>query len=1027
MRKYQRNTNRRHSFQSLEPRHLLAADPLVTEVMASNTRTLDDGNGLSSDWIEIYNAGDVAADLTGWHLTDDINDPMKWSFPSVQVQPDSFLVVFASGEGEPDHLGYFHTNFRLSSAGETVALVRPEGTVKQQLVFAQQHEDVSYGLRTSDLSTSGFFANPTPGAANDVVLESVTTATVSASRASGTFTGEVALTLAASQPGATIAYTLDGSLPNNDSTRYTGPITLVSTTQVRARVIQPNRVAGPVTTSSYLRLAADVVDFAAQLPIMVMENFNRGDIPNTGWNQTNAGIQQLPRQAASIMLFDPSDGISRLGESADLSSRIGIRVRGAFSSSFDEPGLSVETWANGADVDRDVALAGIAADSDWVLYAPHPDHDHTLMDNTFVFDLSKQMGHWAPDVRYVETFVNSDGGDITMADHVGLYVITEKVKRADDRLAFDRLSADGTSGGWLLEINRMDSIALDGTTPRNFHTAGPDGILETELDLFDASSVGDDIPRQYNAYINFDDPNGFSINPAQRASIEGWIRQMEDVLYGRVEGVDWTDPVHGYAKYIDVDNFIDYFILNDISHNGDALLLSLWLYNTDPSGDGKLKFGPIWDVDLGSFTENPQIGLMRRTNELWYGRLFDDPNFVVRFADRWEHWRQTVLSAPQMHATVDRIFDAIGNESAIRDGVNDLPDRLQRMKDWLTVRGNAIDELFVRPANFNRTGGVVPAGFELSGFAFAGDAYYTTDGSDPRQSDGTISPVAIKLEREFETLLTAPSLSSAIVPDEMIDNQIGASWIDPDFVEGAAGETWIAGQTGVGYDRRGSYAPLIETDLGDSIQQVYARVPFELTRETLDDLGGLILRMQYDDGFVAFLNGHEIARSNAPGQFGEPLVYDQRASTSHRARDGRFDEYTLSDLSILRPGTNVLAIQGLNLTATGSDLLIRPELVGVRVASPPLVIDESVSVTSRVFADDQWSGIRITEFVVAHLPGDANADGQFDQIDIDQVLRSGKYLSGEPATFAEGDWNDDGLFDQTDIVEALKTGNYSPG
>ena len=59
--------------------------------------------------------------------------------------------------------------------------------------------------------------------------------------------------------------------------------------------------------------------------------------------------------------------------------------------------------------------------------------------------------------------------------------------------------------------------------------------------------------------------------------------------------------------------------------------------------------------------------------------------------------------------------------------------------------------------------------------------------------------------------------------------------------------------------------------------------------------------------------------------------------------------------------------------------------------------------------------------------GDANRDGEFNQLDIVAVLQSAKYLTGEPATWSEGDWNNDGLFDQADIVAALQAGNYLQG
>ena len=75
------NRQRHRALEMLEPRQMLSAQPMITEIMASNRQTLEDGNGRSSDWIEIYNAGDQTADLTGWYLTDDPQTLNRWRFP----------------------------------------------------------------------------------------------------------------------------------------------------------------------------------------------------------------------------------------------------------------------------------------------------------------------------------------------------------------------------------------------------------------------------------------------------------------------------------------------------------------------------------------------------------------------------------------------------------------------------------------------------------------------------------------------------------------------------------------------------------------------------------------------------------------------------------------------------------------------------------------------------------------------------------------------------------------------------------
>ncbi len=148
----------------LESRALLAAQPIITEFAASNSRTLVDGDGNFSDWIEIFNAGDRSLDLDPWHLTDDPANLTRWSFPApTLLDPGEYLVVFASGQLTPDYVdagGNPHANFRLDAGGEFVALVAPDGvTIASQFSadgsdYPPQREDISYGVvQTIDQTT----------------------------------------------------------------------------------------------------------------------------------------------------------------------------------------------------------------------------------------------------------------------------------------------------------------------------------------------------------------------------------------------------------------------------------------------------------------------------------------------------------------------------------------------------------------------------------------------------------------------------------------------------------------------------------------------------------------------------------------------------------------------------------------------------------------------------------------------------------------------------------------------------------
>ena len=132
----------------LEPRRILAADLLITEVVSSNELSLEDEEGDATDWIEIYNASDAPADLSGWHLSDDQETPDKWTFPSVTVDANDFLVVFASGKNRVDVDSPLHTNFRLNRDGEYLALTQQDGTTAFEIAptIPELQTDRSYGI-----------------------------------------------------------------------------------------------------------------------------------------------------------------------------------------------------------------------------------------------------------------------------------------------------------------------------------------------------------------------------------------------------------------------------------------------------------------------------------------------------------------------------------------------------------------------------------------------------------------------------------------------------------------------------------------------------------------------------------------------------------------------------------------------------------------------------------------------------------------------------------------------------------------
>ena len=149
---------RKSSLEPLESRQLLAANVVISELMAVNNSTLADEDGEYSDWLELHNTTAAPVHLDGYYLTDDTDDLTKWRLPSVMLGPGGYLTVFASDKDRADPAGTLHTNFKLAAEGEPLALVRPDGVTIEHAyepAYPEQLADIGYGIFGSvqDLDT----------------------------------------------------------------------------------------------------------------------------------------------------------------------------------------------------------------------------------------------------------------------------------------------------------------------------------------------------------------------------------------------------------------------------------------------------------------------------------------------------------------------------------------------------------------------------------------------------------------------------------------------------------------------------------------------------------------------------------------------------------------------------------------------------------------------------------------------------------------------------------------------------------
>ncbi|NIP92576.1 MAG: hypothetical protein GWO24_03540, partial [Akkermansiaceae bacterium] len=399
------------------PTLIILPDPVISEFMADNKTTIDDGDCDSSDWLELFNATADPVNLGGWYLTDDPTNRTMWRIPNLPLAANQRQLIFASGKDR--NSGELHTNFSIGKSSGFLALVKPDGnTISSAYSYGQQTEDVSFGTLGQE-QTRGFFGTPTPGSTNRAPQGLPVQEKPVFSLDDQVITGTVSLALTALSPTATIRFTTNGSDPTATSTVYTSPISISSTTRVKARIYEDGLQPGPVRDRTFLRLSTDIQGFTSNLPIIIVDSFG---VNIDGESSANS---QNPRRPVHAMVLDrdPLTGRTSVLDVPDFAGRGGMRVRGQTSSGFPKKQYSFETWDTEGN-DKDVSIFGWPSESDWIIHAPYS--DKTLMRNKIVYDSSRNLGYPAVRTRFCELFYNSNGGNVSMADYRGVYVFMEK-------------------------------------------------------------------------------------------------------------------------------------------------------------------------------------------------------------------------------------------------------------------------------------------------------------------------------------------------------------------------------------------------------------------------------------------------------------------------------------------------------------------------------------------------------------------------------------------------------------------------
>ncbi|MBI4648836.1 MAG: CotH kinase family protein [Bacteroidia bacterium] len=227
---------------------------VINEFSCSNISTLTDNYNEYEDWIELYNSGGAAVDITGYYMSDNIGNPDKWMVPSGNIPAGGYIIIYCSGRDEVSG-GKIHAGFRLTqSESEYIVLTAPDGTTIIDSYWIQKTTQTNHsrGRKTDGAAQWGVFTTPTPGAANNNAKDEYASKPVF-NIAPGFYGAPQNITLTTTEPVITIRYTTNGNEPTAASTQYTAPIAVNTTTVIRAKAFSSDTDILPslIETNTY--------------------------------------------------------------------------------------------------------------------------------------------------------------------------------------------------------------------------------------------------------------------------------------------------------------------------------------------------------------------------------------------------------------------------------------------------------------------------------------------------------------------------------------------------------------------------------------------------------------------------------------------------------------------------------------------------------------------------------------------------------------------------------------------------------
>jgi len=991
----------------------VSPDIVVNEFMASNTRTAVPNAlpGTFEDWIELKNVGANPLDLGGWRLTDTVANLKLWTFPAnTTIAPGGFLVVIASGQNQPDTKGNLHTNFKLSKTGEYLALVHPDGTVASSYgpagsEYPPQSDDSSYG-RHPVSADSVFFSTPTPGSENaGSGVAKVPPLAITPKR--GFYQSAQSITLSTTADTATIYYTTDGSPPLNASGNptasaqtYRGPLAINRTTVLRASAALAGFAASDALSHTFVLLDIDGAAANGSDPGGLNTPFLQQTQP-AGYGSLSSGD------------YNMSTAVSR--STAQSTGHGGISVSQAMLQGMrDVPTISIalptDDFVGGNGIYTNSQSQGLAweraCSAEFI-----PAANDTRSDFQENCGLRVQGG-----ASRIPSRSPKHSLSFRFREEYGAGRLKEALFPDSEVANFNSIALRaGYNNSW---------IHSDGNQRSRASMIRDQWMRESMLEM-----GSEDAGRGFLAHVFINGLYWGLHNVAERqdnahyAAYNGGDSDLIDALNGTtfVEGnaTAWnamksvvnTKNWANIQQVLDVDAYIDFQILQRYGANQDLKVDGNWR----AAGGGpfttptEMRPWKLYSWDGERVLENQNATNVPLDPMGIRGVLETMPEYRLRVSDRAQfhltgdgaltpsrcqaRWAKYAVSLDKaMIAESARWGDHRRNPAYTR--TDWLAEQNRLYTTYFPVRtANVInrmvaDNLYenVEQPEFRINGTVSAGGYLAPGSALSvtgpeGLIYYTLDGSDPANPDGSVNPAAFSIASGTATEVAFPFESSGwryLAGTTALSNSnvtVGngsynsGDWKHESFNDGAwtPGTGLMGGLLSNSIDAAPANTNIDIGPNGARYPTVYFRKSFNVTNAT--EIVALNLAVIRDDGFILYLNGKEIFRDNVGTG-----VIDYHFYTGDQANESVIPTttYPLAP-GDLREGANVIAIEVHNANAGSSDLGVDVALEFNRaIGASAITLPASSELTARSRVGSSWSAPVSGTFLLEQAASSAN-------------------------------------------------------